>query len=99
MKYVGNFKNAIYNRLKDEKLKKNFAPVLMAGPLLLLETNANIDISFDSYDELKDHPMAQTLMVSYKQLFGGIIGGDLDEAKEPTDLSDIPEDKQGSHLY
>jgi len=99
MQYVGNFKSAIYNKLKDENLKDKLKDYLIAGPLLLLETGANVDFTFDSFDELKEHPMAQTFMPSYKQLLEGILGNDLDTVKEGLDMSAIPESKKEHYLY
>jgi hypothetical protein len=46
----------------------------MAAPVFLLGLNANVDISFDDFNAIKDHPMAGPAMVSFSDLFEGLLG-------------------------
>ena len=72
--------------------------MLVYAPILLLEVNANLDLTFDSFDDLKEHPMARTFMLSYKQLMEGMLGNPIDVVKEGLDLSSIPDEKK-EHFF
>lgn len=40
----------------------------MVAPALMLQLNANVDLEFDDFEEIENHPMAQAFMVTFDQL-------------------------------
>ena len=53
----------------------------MFAPAMMLSLNANVDINFEDFDDIKNHPMAGPAMMSFSELFEGMLGMNVDEVK------------------
>jgi len=47
--------------------------MMMAAPAFIFGINANMDIDFDDFEEIAEHPMAAPAMATFEQLFEGIM--------------------------
>jgi len=47
---------------------------MMAAPATMLSVNANIDLTFDDFDEVLEHPMAGPAQANFDQLFTPVTG-------------------------
>ena len=65
---------------------------MIAAPAFLFGINANMDIAFDDFEEIAEHPMAGPAMATFEQLFEGLME-DAPEAflNKKFDLSDCEE--------
>jgi len=46
---------------------------MMFAPAFLFGINANVDIEFDDFEEIAEHPMAAPAMATFEQLFEGLL--------------------------
>ena len=46
----------------------------MASPAFMVGVSGSLDVDFDDWDEIKDHPMAAPAMVNFADLFEGMVG-------------------------
>jgi hypothetical protein len=77
---VANLKTAILQGLESEE-SQQYAMVLgMAAPVFMLGLNANVNLTFDDFDSIKSHPMAGPGMVSFSDLFEGVLGQSKEDA-------------------
>jgi hypothetical protein len=56
-------------KTEDEKIKGALMAVGMFSPALMLSINANVDLEFEDFDEILNHPMAQPMLVTFEQIF------------------------------
>jgi len=65
---VSNLKKAILELLKSEvEAEQEVAQKLMiAAPAFLFGINANMDIAFDDFEEIAEHPMAGPAMATFE---------------------------------
>jgi hypothetical protein len=83
---VGNIKHAILELLKltdDAKLQMLSGPLMMLAPLFMIQVDANVNIQFDDFDEVKEHPMAGPFLASFSQLAEGALGDKEEMMKLP----------------
>jgi hypothetical protein len=76
---LSNFKKVIFAVLNDPALGESlgtFAYIL--APVVLLQLNANLNLTFDDFEELKELPMMEPLLANFGQLFEGITGSDVE---------------------
>ena len=52
---------------------------MIAAPAFLLGIKANMDIEFDDFEEIEEHPMAGPAMATFEQLFEGFLKAGPDE--------------------
>lgn len=73
---IGNMKKLLLELSKTEdETKKMFAmQALMVAPLTMLQMNANLNITFDDFEEIESHDMAQPFLATFNQLFEGPMG-------------------------
>ena len=57
---ISNLKKLLMELTNSEnEMFQRFAAMgMMAAPLTMLSCNANLDINFDDFDEVREHPMA-----------------------------------------
>ena len=53
----------------------------MGAPTLLFSLTGNVDLTFDDYEEIEEHPMAAPMLATFEQLFEGMM------EQSPSDLS------------
>ena len=72
---VSNLKRAIAEMLKSEIEDEQYIAqkLMIAAPAFLFGINANMDIDFDDFEEIADHPMAAPAMATFEQLFEGLM--------------------------
>jgi hypothetical protein len=56
-------------KTEDEKINGALMAVGMFSPALMLSINANVDLEFEDFDEILNHPMAQPMLVAFEQIF------------------------------
>ena len=49
------------------------------GPAFALTSNSSVDLSFDDFDEIKEHPMADSILLSLGQVIQGAFGSSVSE--------------------
>lgn len=80
---ISNVKKALMAALKDEESQR-LAPILMmASPAFMVGVSGSLDVTYDDFDEIREHPMAGPAMVSCADLFEGVMGMSRDEALAP----------------
>lgn len=65
---VSNMKKVFLELMKDqdsEKVQGTLSMMMMFAPATMLSVNGNIDIEFDDMEEIQDHHMLASLMVSF----------------------------------
>ena len=72
---VSNLKKAISEMLKsDIEEEQELGQMLMMGaPAFIFGINANVNIDFDDFEEVAEHPMAAPAMATFEQLFEGLM--------------------------
>jgi hypothetical protein len=63
------------------------------APLLMLQANIKLDLSFDDYDEVNQMAMLEPFMANFSQLFEGMMGQDIDSILNG-DRIEIPEGQE-----
>ena len=81
---IANLKKVFIELSKcdDEKKKAAFGKAMIFAPLTMMQLNANVNIQFDDFDEVENHPMAQPLLMTFDQLFEGQMGSPWSELME-----------------
>jgi hypothetical protein len=76
---MANFKKVIFAVLKDPALGEVLGPfAFILAPIVLLQMNASLNLTFDDFEELKELPMMEPLLANFGQLFEGISGSDVE---------------------
>ena len=70
---ISNLKKVFLHILKDENTQF-MGPLMMMAPATMLSFDGKVHLELDDFDELANHPMAQPLMMSFAQLFEGMMG-------------------------
>jgi len=72
---VSNLKKAISELLKsdNEEEQEIGQKMMMVAPAFIFGINANMDIEFDDFEEIAEHPMAAPAMATFEQLFEGLL--------------------------
>jgi len=47
--------------------------MMMGAPAFIFGINGNMDIEFDDFEEIAEHPMAAPAMATFEQLFEGLL--------------------------
>jgi len=47
---------------------------MMLSPAFMFGVSANLDVTYDDFDELKEHPLAAAAMVNFTDLFESMAG-------------------------
>jgi len=47
--------------------------LMMGAPAFIFGINANVNIDFDDFEEVAEHPMAAPAMATFEQLFEGLM--------------------------
>jgi hypothetical protein len=77
---ISNIKKVLLELMKSEEQHQGTILMLtMFTPLFLLKLSGNIHLEFEDMDEIKDHPMAQPMMISFEQLFEGMMGSSVED--------------------
>lgn len=71
MVFLKNLKNILL-----EELKKGGAKAVLEGmgPAFALTSNSSVDLSFDDFDEVREHPHADSFLLSLEQIIQGAFG-------------------------
>ena len=51
----------------------------MASPLLLFTLNGNVDLDFDDFEDIEEHPMAAPALATFGDLFEGFMETSIEE--------------------
>jgi hypothetical protein len=72
---ISNLKKAISEMLKseDEGEQQLAQQLMLAAPAFIFGINANMNIEFDDFEEIAEHPMAAPAMATFEQLFEGMM--------------------------
>ena len=46
---------------------------MMGAPLLLFQLTGNMQLEFDDFEEIEEHPMAAPVLATFAQLFEGVL--------------------------
>ena len=57
----------------DNKEQAMAQKLMLVAPAFIFGINANIDIEFDDFEEIAEHPMAAPAMATFVQLFEGML--------------------------
>ena len=73
---ISNFKRVLmeFSKTDDEAIQIMAMTALMIAPITMLQFNANLNIEFDDFSEIEEHPMAQPFLATFGQLFEGQAG-------------------------
>lgn len=72
---ISNLKKAISEMLKseDEGEQQLAQKLMLVAPAFIFGINANMNIEFDDFEEIAEHPMAAPAMATFDQLFEGML--------------------------
>lgn len=72
---VSNLKKAIAEMLKSDNSEEQEVgqKLMMIAPAFIFGINANMNIEFDDFEEVAEHPMAAPAMATFEQLFEGLF--------------------------
>lgn len=105
MKYthtlVSNLKSVLLKRIEDPSLQANLKNILMyITPLTMFGVKANIDVSFDDYSSIEEHPMAQQALLSFDSIFGLVSGMSQEDLRNmPTEIGDEPDSEEQKEIW
>ena len=73
---ISNFKRVLveFSKTDDEALQTLAQQALMIAPITMLQFNANVEVDFEDFSEIEEHPMGQPLLATFDQLFEGQAG-------------------------
>jgi hypothetical protein len=62
----------------------------MLGPAFTLSSNSSVDLTFDDFDEVREHPMADSFLLSLEQIIQGAFGSSVgDMLKYKAEFKDV----------
>jgi hypothetical protein len=61
------------SKSENESHQMMIQQAMIAAPLTMLQLNANLNIQFDDFEEIENHPMAAPFLASFDQLFEGVF--------------------------
>jgi len=64
--FLKNIKKILLEEM--QRTEKGKEGLEMMGPAFALTSNSSIDLSFDDFDEVKEHPMADSILLSLEQI-------------------------------
>lgn len=71
----------------------------MLGPAFALSSNSSVDLTFDDFDEVREHPMADKFMISLSQIVEGAFGKSIDQMlKYKPDFSPVDKNELEQYL-
>ena len=53
---------------------------MMVSPAFMVGVSGSLDVTYDDFDEIKEHPMAAPALVSFADLFEGMTGKSREDA-------------------
>lgn len=70
---IGNLKKVFLelSKSENEEHQMMISQAMIAAPLTMLQLNANLNIQFDDFEEIEEHPMAAPFLANFGQLFEG----------------------------
>ena len=74
-----NLKSVILELLKDDENQKIAGTLMMLSPALLLSLNGSIEINFDDFNDISDHPVFAPAMANFNELYEGMMESHPDE--------------------
>ena len=92
---LSNFKSAILDLLKDDEHQKIASSLFTISPALLLQIGGSVNVQFDDYNEIKDHPVFAPLMANFNELFEGMLENNPEELIERRFDLEGKEDTEG----
>jgi hypothetical protein len=94
--FLRNLKKALIEGVKDEGLQHVLKQM---GPAFALSSNSSVDLTFDDFDEVREHPYANQMLVSLGQIIEGAFGKSIDEAlKYRPDFARVDKKALDSHV-
>lgn len=102
---IGNLKKVFVELSKSEKEEHQMMMMqaMIFAPLSMLQVSANLNITFDDFEEIEEHPMAQPFMATFDQLFEGVAGQPWNEfmslSLDTEGISTDPEDKDAAAAH
>ena len=51
---------------------EKIGPAMMAAPVFMIALNGKVNIKFNDFEEIENHPMAGPMMATFEQLVEGI---------------------------
>ena len=96
---VSNLKQAILDILKDDEHQKIAGALMQISPIFLLAVNGNVNIKFDEYNDISEHPVFAPGMANFNELYEGMMESDPSEImgkRVDTEMreTDDPEEKE-----
>lgn len=79
---ISNMKRVFMEMGKSEEHMEKIGPAMMIAPGFMLALNGKVNIKFNDFEEVEQHPMAAPLMATFEQLFEGMTGKTPSEFKE-----------------
>lgn len=89
---ISNVKDAILEKFKDENSKSLGKAFMALGPIFMLALNGNINMTFEDFDDIKDHPIMGMLMPTLNELFEGMFDKLPAEMIEEADQRDLSQE-------
>lgn len=94
--FLRNIKKALMEGIKDQQTQEFLK---MMGPAFALSSNSSVDLTFDDFDEVREHPLANQMLISLSQIIEGAFGKSIDEAlKYKPDFSSVAKSKLDKHI-
>ena len=94
--FLKNLKKALLEEVKDPGIQH---VLKMMGPAFALSSNSSVDLTFDDFDEVREHPMADHFLVSLAQIIEGAFGKSIDQAmKYKPDFSSVDKNELDQHI-
>ena len=55
--------------MEDEEAREKVGMAMMFAPVTMLGVSAELNVDFDSIDDVEDHPMAEKLLLTFQEIF------------------------------
>lgn len=69
--FLKNIKKVLLEEVKNSSLGE---VLKMMGPAFALTSNSSVDLTFDDFDEIREHPHADNFCLSLDQIIQGAFG-------------------------
>lgn len=71
----------------------------MMGPAFALTSNSSVDLTFDDFDEVREHPHSNSFLLSLEQIIQGAFGSSVaDLQKYKPEFKDVDQRKFDQHI-
>lgn len=77
--FLKNLKKVLLEEVKNQKYSSLGEFLDMMGPAFALTSNSSVDLMFDDFDEIREHPHADNFLLSLDQIIQGAFGKSVKE--------------------